>query len=151
LGAATQGIWVTTVKARAYLSAADQTISTGTPTKITLDGEAYDPGTNFDNVTNYRFVAPISGYYSTCGAAQFLDVVANKIAAVYIYKNDAAITQSVFHTSIAGESAIVPVADIIYLAATEYIELWVYHNFGVNKDVNAGINATWMACHFLSN
>lgn len=45
-----------------YRNAA-QNATTNVYTKVNFDTEEFDTGGNFDNVTNYRFVAPVAGFY----------------------------------------------------------------------------------------
>lgn len=48
-------------KFRVYRNAA---LSLGTGAqKVTFDAETFDTNSNFDNATNHRYVAPISGFY----------------------------------------------------------------------------------------
>lgn len=61
----------TTSKARAYLSSNQNNIAHNTLTKVLLDAETYDPGDNFDIVTNHEYIARISGYYSIKGQVQW--------------------------------------------------------------------------------
>jgi hypothetical protein len=51
------------VMVRAYRSGSQTGISSGSATVIQLNAEDYDLGGDFDNTTNYRFTAPVDGYY----------------------------------------------------------------------------------------
>ncbi|MDX9856100.1 MAG: hypothetical protein RBS86_04795, partial [Candidatus Moranbacteria bacterium] len=53
-----------------YLSTSSQSIPNSTWTKIALDSKKYDPENCFD-LTNNRFIAPVSGYYSFKCSAGF--------------------------------------------------------------------------------
>lgn len=48
--------------------AANQTVTSNTWTKASLDTAIFDTGSNFDLVTNHQFTAPIAGFYQFNGA-----------------------------------------------------------------------------------
>lgn len=136
-------------RARAYHSGAPQSIATLTFTKVALKSENYDTQNEFDNTTNYRFTATTAGYYSVVGNVTYLSSVADKTPSGLIYKNGAAVTQNYTHSS--GTGAIgLPVVEIIYLGVNDYLELWTWHNFGVNKTISNQSKATYLAIHKIS-
>jgi len=117
---------------RAYLSG-DQTIVKSTWTKLQLDVEGYDQNADYDNVTNYRFVAPVDGVYLIGGAARINALVLGKVSYTAIYLNGAEKTYAIILST-----GIPFVNECLYLNATDYIELWTYHNDTVNRDADAG-------------
>lgn len=143
----------TNVKARAYLSADQENLSDNTWTKINLNTESYDIGADFDHATNYKFTTPVAGYYLVSGAVHFVgaSVVADKHYGAAIYYDSAVKKYNVSHASLAAILSI-PVVDIIYAAASKDIELYGYHNAGVDTvDVDGGSAVlTHMAVHLLS-
>jgi len=122
------------VGARAYLSATLGTTVSGATTKVLLDAESYDVGGNF---AAYKFVAPVNGYYQIVGQVFFTGCAADKAFYAIVNKNNAALAQSHSQTSAAGATA-VPATDIVYLAATDYIELFYNHNDATTVDLFAG-------------
>ena len=48
---------------KARLTGSNQSISSSTWTKINCNTVYYDIGGNYDNTTNFRFTAPVAGYY----------------------------------------------------------------------------------------
>lgn len=136
-------------RARAYKKAADQTISTATPTKVVLDEETYDEQNEFDSVTNYRFTATKAGYYLVTAAVVWGGLIDQARGILQIYKNGA--EHSAVWTRASGAATFsTNISDIIYLAAADFLELNVYHNKGSNTTIKKGSNLTYMAVHKLS-
>ena len=121
-----------TPKAKAYPTN-NQTIATGTWTKVVLNAEIYDVGNDFDSTTNYRFTAPVSGYYLVIGQLIW-NSMGNNSFYLSIWRNgssaDRIVTDSikpavgVVHTQ--------RIVDIVYLTANQYIELYCYQDSGSN-------------------
>jgi hypothetical protein len=64
----------------------DQTLTTGTWSKITFDEERFDVTNDFDNSTNYRFTPSVAGYYQiSVGVRCF--ATSMRIYATRVYKN----------------------------------------------------------------
>jgi len=126
-----------TSKARAHRSG-DQTIPNETWTKVQLDVEDYDVAGEFDNTTN--------------AAATFSDIPDGKDAAVAIETTGGNTKcRAIAYSSGSTDVLIAPVvADIVYLNAGEYLELWVAHHGGAGIEVVGGTWATYMSVHRLS-
>lgn len=131
-------------KARAKRSG-NQTIGSGSWTKVQLDTETFDVGGDFDNDTNYRFTAPVTGYYQVNTLVTWSGLAGSDFY-VKIYKNGTGIITASIHgvTSNATSRAI---SDLVYLEATNYVELYVYQNSGGNKTITGD---TYMSVHLLS-
>lgn len=136
-------------KIRAYLATADQTIGTGSATKVALNAEDYDIMAEFDSTTNYRFTAKKKGHYIIIGSVNYKDPVADKIVSAYIYKNGSVVTENSVHTS-STSGITVMVADILSLDAGDYIELYTEHNTGANEDIEAVSSRTFLSIHKIS-
>jgi hypothetical protein len=136
-------------RARAYLSA-NQSVPTGAFTKILLNAENYDEQGEFDNVTNYRFTAKKAGYYqvNACAVLNLSVDTARLIA--FIYKNGAMVARADSQMSVANTYVSANVSDVIYLAADDYLELYVWHNCGSNRDIYGGSAYTFLSIHKLS-
>lgn len=137
----------TTAKARAYL-AANQSIPNESWTKLTLNTESYDPGGNFDHTTNYRFTAPVAGYYSVAAMIHWQSA-AGGVFYLSMKKDGSEINVIALH-GITANTLPAGFADILYLEADNYLEFFVYHNSGAAKNVLGGSNQTWAAFHLLS-
>lgn len=135
------------IKARAYLSANQLNLVNNVFTKILLDTESYDIGNNF---ANYKFTAPVDGYYPVAGQVFFTSVVADKSYTSSLYKNGSAIIYSTAHSSLA-TSVSVAFTDIISLVAGDYLELYARSAAGVDTvDVVGDSQYTYLAVHLLS-
>lgn len=121
-------------RARAKLSG-NQSISNASWTKIQLNSETFDVGGNFDNSTNYRFVAPITGYYQT-NAVLTWSSIAGQDYYIKIYKNGSGIITNHIHGITANELSMT-LSDVVYLEAGQYIELYAYQNSGGNKSATS--------------
>lgn len=120
----------------------NQSVNSGSTTKILCNIETYDIGGEYDNVTNYRFVAAAAGYYLIIGTICVSALAANKYASCIIQKDGVGIVEA---NEIVGGTASdtrVQAATIAYLAATNYIELYCYHTHGSARNVAGGIGNT---------
>lgn len=128
----------------------NQTITTGTWTKIQFNTETYDNQNEFDPTTNYRFTATKAGHYSVALTGLVLAMVADKRSGVSLKKNGAFVALSLSHASHAADAATF-LSAILYLAASDYIEAFVYHDAGSSKDLSGDSPShTFMMVHKLS-
>lgn len=129
-------------KFRVYRSG-NQSISTGVNVKVQFNAETFDTNNNFDSSTNYRYVAPIDGYYRIDGA------VGNNgigFCIPFIYKSGSQIAQGSRVYGSAGSSASV-VSNLVQLNASQYVELFVYSD---NNTVLGGSDITYFEGHLVS-
>jgi hypothetical protein len=105
---------------RATLSA-NQSISTGTRTKVALNTETFDTNNNYDNTTNYRFTPTVAGYYQVNGVISFQGTTVSAVAAE-IRKNGTSYTVTYFYAT---NDNNLYVGDLVYMnGSTDYVELW---------------------------
>ena len=139
-------------KARAYRTTSDQlNLVSGVWTKVELNDESYDKGNNFDDVVNFRYTAPYTGFYLVSGSVKFEQVVADKLYVAGLYKDDALFyptnTMQSSHADVITSSF----TDIIYLAAGSYIELWAMQSSGVNTvDVHFTQKGTYLTVDIIT-
>jgi len=98
-----------------------------TATKLTFwDNEIFDVGSNFDSTTNYRFTAPVTGYYQFNCSVQFRDLVGG-YAYLYFYKNGSAYTgaRAEAETDATIDRWQLNLNDVIQLNATQYVEVYM--------------------------
>lgn len=124
-----------------YRSAAWLTGTANQFNKVAFDTKLFDTSSNFDVVTNNRFVAPIAGFY------QFSATVKNSGSADYIqialYKNGAVAKNGVGMINAAGAIQMgLTVSGLIQLAATDYVEVFYFDN-GTNQTGLAGAQNTF--------
>lgn len=140
--AATGNILTNPYKFRVYRSAA-QSAAAGAFVKINFDTKTYDTSSNFDNATNFRFTAPVAGFYwfqARAGQANATN------ACVSLYKNGAEVsrgsqidTAPISATTSGKYSA---VSDVISLNAGDYVEAWLFSNNATAIDVSS------VGCYF---
>ena len=134
-------------RVRAYLSAA-QSIAASTDVKVTLDTENFDGLGEFDPVTNYRFTAQAAGYYLIAACTGWASSSTTKVYQTEIFKNGGVL--SVAGVMGNGVTVNVYAVNVVYLAANDYIELYVWHNEASARNLGYGSEQTWMAIHKLS-
>ena len=134
-----------TTAVRAYRTTSAQTIGNASWTKVQLNAESYDSLGEFDSTTNYRFTATGAGYYHITGSINW-ELNATGQRATSIYKNGTLVSSGDFRNAAAAVVAdITIVADILYLVANDYIELYGYQNSGGDLDILTGESTTNMA------
>lgn len=94
-------------------------------TKLELKGELYDTNNNFDSTTNYRYVAPVTGFYHFNGALKQLLSNGGQTQ-VTIYKNGsiAAYGPLIFNNSGGNQSMTSAVGIDLQLTAGDTVELY---------------------------
>ena len=125
---------------RASLSA-DQTLTTGTTTKMQFNTEDYDVGGDYDASTNYRYTVGSgdAGKYLIYAALNAAPSDAKRIR-VYLYKNGSQLDPPGYQSnnqSVAGNFLSVTTFAILELADADYIEIYGSHNEGSNLDVQS--------------
>lgn len=133
------------IGAQAYRNA-NQTIATATITKVQLNTENFDPNNNFDNATNYEYVAPMAGYYQVNGEVLWAVPAATaNIASILVYVNGGLRLRGQAETlsTTAGQVKSIVVSGIIRVSEGDTVDLRVYQDSGGNVDIvnfDAGTN-----------
>lgn len=113
---------------RAYKNGSDQIdIPYSTPTLVTLETENWDLQNEF---TSNRYTALSTGYYQVNASIHFLQDGALNNCAILVYKNGVSILSS----QIRAIDGNLNVSDIVYLVATDYLELY-FNFFGIGVSV----------------
>jgi len=133
----------TTARARAHNTSA-QTISTASSTQLTLGTEDYDSGNNF---ASSAFTAPVTGFYAVSAGVQMQSMADGKNVNLQIKKNGSGIVDATFSSGAAVDVNAV-VSDILQLAATDILTVFVIHNHGSDRSTTT--TTTFMAVHLLS-
>jgi len=131
-------------KASAYLNGSQTSGSGGTPFKILLDTKIYDTSSNFDAVTNHRFVAPIAGIYHVSADASVFVVNSTDFTGYIFVNGSNAKTGSFAYNSTGGNASISSqISADLKLNANDYVEL--YGNSGRGSiTINTGPTANYM-------
>lgn len=143
-GGAAGGGWSPTA-VTVNISAA-QTIATGTDTLVQFDQEEHDPGSCF-NTGTYQYTVPSTGYYLITFSVRILDVTSGKILTAWTRKgiDDAdRLSYSITRPGATG-AATVDCSKVVYLTATEYVELMIYQDCVGNKTLSDYDPATFMS------
>lgn len=136
-------------KFHAYRSAA--WTNTSADQKMLLDAEVFDTGSNFDAVTNNRFIAPVAGFYQINFSVS-LQQASGIGYGTYLNKNgsiNVASGAQVIATQTTAFSVNVPGTCMIQLSVSDYIELRLVG--GTGGQIGAtGANATYMSGFLVS-
>ena len=114
---------------------AAQTIATGTATKINFNTENFDTDGTYD-VSSYRFTPAVAGKYLIHGRIGWADEpVEDKSQETRIFKNGSLLFQANRRTAAStGRDATVACIAIVDLGASDYVEIFGYHNSGSDAD-----------------
>lgn len=139
-----------------------QAISDNSETKVEFATETYDTNNNFDNATNYRYAAPANGYYQVNAQIAFAaNSTGDRI--LTIKKNDTDFAKTFGNprsglpdydggqdfTGYTGYG-VCNYSDVIYLDATDYIEVYAYQNSGGSLNIVGDGLWNFISVHFLS-
>jgi hypothetical protein len=124
-------------------------VSSSTLTKAQLDTELFDTNSNFDSTTNYRYTAPVTGYYWIVGQISLTTAGANSGVAMTgsLRKNG---TTTVIDGSIvaaSGSGNMIPrvsMVKLLALTAGDYLELMGQINEG-SRAIQGGEYETFMS------
>jgi len=121
-----------------YTTNAGQIIPSATGTIINFEDFVYDTNSAVTTGTAWKFTAPITGYYLIdCAllSASTTDWAIGEIANIGLYKNGVLYSVMSWFTSQLSANGIrfsVSGSDVIYLIATEYINIRISHTVGTN-------------------
>lgn len=115
--------------------------------KVTLNTENFDTVAAFDAVTNYRFVAPVAGFYRVNAQVAFgsAGMGGTESGQAALYKNGSGVRHSQLQNG-SGSATILarqPINTLIQLAAGDYLELYAVMS-GVYRDIVGGSTITFM-------
>jgi hypothetical protein len=129
----------------------NQSISSGTATKISFNLEEFDTNSNYDSTTNYRFTPTVAGYYQVNLACRYETTTAFTTYGeilIQIRKNGSAIkrgwnsngplTNAMNNVSSQPSYLITQCNAIVYLnGSTDYIEGWFLQGTGQTQTLRA--------------
>ena len=133
--------------------AADQSISSSTWTKVQLNTENFDTNNDFDATTNYRFTAPITGYYHIHGQVGVTQAGAGPGVFLNsaIWKNAAPLVTGSTNAG-SGSANVIPreaMGGLFYLSAGDYIELYIYVS-EASRQACGGSGVTFLTGYLVS-
>ena len=119
----------------AYFSGS-QTVANGTFTKISFNTKYFDTATAYDAVTNYRFTAPVAGYYQVNMSCRIAMTGASE-SFIDLYKNGSEFLRG-GDNIVTGTQAQPSLATVIYLAINDYIEAFIWQGSGISQAIQSG-------------
>jgi len=126
----------------------DQSINSGSDTKIQFDAEEVDTDSAYDNSSNYRFTVP-SGkggmYHLVTGTrVPYLDDQEKVILRFYINGSEAARGQTIdfYRNPSNTENVRFTASATFLLTENDYVEVYVEHNEGSAQSIDGGNSAT---------
>tara|TARA_R110002020_G_scaffold189394_5_gene388361 strand:- start:93 stop:719 length:627 start_codon:yes stop_codon:yes gene_type:complete len=115
----------------------NQTIATGTWTKMTWQTERFDTNADYDNSTNYRFTCPVDGIYCVALSVSF-HLAANTLASTAVHLNGSELHRSNGRSPNSTNSTYnVNTVVFIKCDATDYLEGFAAHEQGSDDAVTA--------------
>ena len=127
----------------------NQTIETTSWTKVEFDDEDYD-GLNEWDSTNHKFTATYAGYYKVNAKVYIDDLDDGDQISISVRKNGNMAANNHFINAKNEMNVGIFICDIIYLAASDYIEVFTWHNEGANQLAIAVDYVTFVSIHRLS-
>lgn len=119
------------VKCRAYLSADQLNLTDGAWTKVNLNAENYDTGSDF-NTGTYVFTAPVDGYYDMKGTVRFLNIASGKRFGAAIVADGSTFLCADYDHSGLAVTLTAHTKDLRYLTAGTTLELQAFSGNGDN-------------------
>jgi len=114
---------------------ANQSVSSGSWTKINFNTEKIDTDGKYDNSSNYRFTPTVAGNYYVFGQVAFDELAADKVAYAAIYFNGShANGNSGTYTSSILTTATPKVGIMLTFDTDDYVEFYAYHNHGSSRN-----------------
>lgn len=129
-------------------------MTANTWTKASINTKQFDTSNNFD-ATNFRFTAPINGYYQINGQVAITPAGASTNVGMRaaVYKNGAALIYSSTQPGNGSNTSVLnaSMSRLLYLVTGDYIELYGYCGEGgrtINGDTNGVF--TFLTGHLVS-
>jgi len=106
------------------VSGANQSVTSGAITKVSINTEQFDTNSNYDTST-YRFTPTVAGYYQVSGMVKILGSLT--ASQVIIYKNGALVVAGNYFIVGAQSALFNTVEGLIYMnGSSDYLELFGY-------------------------
>lgn len=130
---------------------ATQAIVTATITKVQFNVEDFDPLSDYDAVTNYRYTPSIKGRYMYVAKGAFASIVSTVASSIRIRKNGT--TVDFFENAGGGgNEETLSLSGVVDMNGTsDFLEIFVYHESGSNRDFaspSTGTDSSTAGCNF---
>lgn len=130
-------------RVRVALVASAQTIVTATATKIQFESEGADSRAEYDNATNFRWICQAPGRYRVHAQTRFATMADGVLVSIEIRKNGTATAIHSTHNGAANDECY-QVTDVVSCVAGDYIEAFVTHAAGADRDITNSAVRTFM-------
>ena len=131
---------------RIYLGTQQDNIADSTATKVLLDTESFDTGSEADLVTNNQVDITDTGTYIVTAMLGWTNTVAGKSYRVQIYVNGAAVLRSQMQTATGTGDFEMPISGVVSITAGQKIELYANSmDDASTSDVAAGVTQTYLS------
>ncbi len=131
--AARTHLGVGTASFQAYLSADQTGIVDSVWTKIQYNTEVFDPLSDYDNATNYRYTPSEAGKYIIGVIIQATTLADGKLLSAGVYKNGAAVAWVSNNAAFTGNQTMMECVTLQDMnGTTDYVEGYFWHNHGSN-------------------
>jgi hypothetical protein len=119
-----------------------QTCTNSINTKLSFNLEVFDTNSNYDPST-YRFQPTVAGYYQISAGSSFVAGSATQTGIVQIWKTGSQYAIGSCSPAYSTIQNFMTVSTLVYLnGSTDYVEAYVYHNYGSNWNTSPGA-AMW--------
>ena len=131
---------------RIYLNTQQNNLSSGSATKVLLDAESFDTGSEGDPDTNNQVDITDTGTYIVAAMLGWTNTVAGKSYRVQIYVNGAAVLRSQMQTATGTGDFEMPISGVVSITAGQKIELYATSmDDASTSDVAAGVTQTYLS------
>ena len=127
----------------------NQTITTGTYTKVQFNAEVFDTLTEFDSSTNHRYVAGTAGIYLLNSTLMYADMGDTLDMICEIRVNNTAVA-TFDHKSSSTNYESVAVTVVQNLSASDYVEVFTKHMHGADRLLFSGQQNTYFCVQRLA-
>lgn len=122
--------------------------------KVTMDTKLFDTNNNFDSTTNYRYAAPVAGFYyfSTKVVIGVAGIASTAFGNIYLFKNGSEVVRGQQLSGSGTATTIVApqISEFIQLAAGDFIEVWAICS-EAGRSIQGGNNYTYLRGFLVSS
>jgi len=121
----------------------NQSCTNGANTKVIFNNEVYDTANAYDT-TNNRFTPTVAGYYQISAACSMAAGTATQTALAAIWRSGGQYAIGSCSPAYTTIQNFLTVSALVYLnGTTDYVEIYLYHNYGSTWSTQAAATTTW--------